>query len=65
MAFSHNPKIITDGLVLALDPADKNSHLSGSGTWTDLSPLGHDGTISGSAESARKAWIISNLGTGK
>ena len=38
MAFSHNPKIITDGLVCALDAADKNSY-SGSGAganWYDL-----------------------------
>jgi len=37
MAFSHSPKIVTDGLELFLDPGDKNSY-PGSGTaWYDLS----------------------------
>jgi len=30
-------KIVTNGLVLALDAADRNSYVSGSATWTDLS----------------------------
>jgi hypothetical protein len=38
-------KIVTDGLVLALDAADKNSY-SGSGTtWNDLSGNGNSGTL--------------------
>jgi len=36
MAFSHSPKIVTDGLILNLDAADKVSYL-GSGTdWNNL-----------------------------
>jgi len=30
-------KIVTEGLVLALDAADRNSYVSGSTTWNDLS----------------------------
>jgi hypothetical protein len=40
-----NGKIITDGLVLALNAADKNSY-PGSGTaWNDLSGNGNNGTL--------------------
>ena len=46
MAFSHNPNIVTDGLVLSLDAADKISFSSGSTTWTDLSRNSNNGTLS-------------------
>ena len=36
MAFSHSPKVVTDGLVLCLDAADKNSYPGSGTTWTDL-----------------------------
>lgn len=37
MALHHNPRIVTEGLIVYLDSADKNSY-SGSGTeWKDLS----------------------------
>ena len=38
-------KIVTDGLVLALDAADRNSYVSGSTTWNDLSRSGFNGTL--------------------
>jgi hypothetical protein len=41
-------KIVTNGLVLALDAADRNSYVSGSTTWTDLSGNGINGTLTGS-----------------
>jgi hypothetical protein len=45
MALSRGPKIITDGLVLCLDAADKKSY-SGSGTtWYDRSGDNIDGTL--------------------
>ena len=45
MGFSRGPKIVTDGLVLCLDAANKKSY-SGSGTtWTDLSGQGNNGTL--------------------
>ena len=47
MAQQYGPKIITDGLVLSLDAADKNSY-PGSGTaWSDLSGNGKNGTLGG------------------
>ena len=49
MGLSHSPKIVTDGLFLALDPGNAKSHPGGTGTtWTDLSGRGNDGTIIGS-----------------
>lgn len=45
MALSHNPKIVTNGLVLCLDAANPKSY-SGSGTtWKDLSGNGNNGTL--------------------
>ena len=40
-----NGKIITDGLVLALDAADKNSYVSGSTVWNDLSGNNNSGSL--------------------
>ena len=36
MAFGNGPRVVTDGLVLALDASDRNSYISGSSTWFDL-----------------------------
>ena len=45
MAFAHSPKIVTDGLVLALDAGNPKSYTSGSTTWRDKSGNGNDGTL--------------------
>ena len=45
MASNYSPKIVTDGLVLCLDAADKNSYPGSGTTWSDLSPNGNDGTL--------------------
>ena len=37
MALHHNPRIVTSGLVLALDAADVNSYPGSGTTWYDLS----------------------------
>ena len=45
MSFNNGPRIVTSGLVLSLDAADKNSYI-GSGTiWTDLSGNNATGTL--------------------
>jgi hypothetical protein len=45
MGISYNPRIVTDGLVLALDAGNTKSY-PGSGTaWTDLSGRGNTGTL--------------------
>ena len=49
MALNHGTKpIVTDGLVLCLDAADKNSYPGSGTTWYDLSGYGNHGTLSGS-----------------
>jgi hypothetical protein len=43
MAYHTGPKIVTDGLVLCLDAADRNSYTDSDTTWTDLSGYGNSG----------------------
>ena len=45
MATKGGPKIITDGLVLALDAANPKSYPGSGTTWTDLSNSGNDCTL--------------------
>ena len=48
MATNYNPRIVTDGLILALDASNTKSY-PGSGTiWRDLSGRGNNGTIDNS-----------------
>jgi hypothetical protein len=42
---NYGPKIVKDGLVLALDAADTNSYPRTGTTWTDLSGNGYNGTL--------------------
>jgi hypothetical protein len=45
MGFSRGPKVVTDGLVLALDAGSKKSYPGSGTTWTDLSGNGNTGTL--------------------
>jgi hypothetical protein len=45
MAKHHNPRIVTDGLVLCLDAANKRSYPGSGTTWFDLSGNGNNGTL--------------------
>ena len=45
MASNYSPKIVTDGLVLCLDAADKNCYGGSGTTATDLSPQGNNVTL--------------------
>jgi hypothetical protein len=45
MSFVHSPKIITEGLVLALDAGNTKSYTSGSTTWFDKSGNARNGTL--------------------
>jgi len=42
---SYNPSIVTDGLVLCLDAANRRSYPGTGTTWTDLSGNGNNGTL--------------------
>jgi len=45
MSYRTGPKIVTDGLVLCLDAADRNSYPGSGSTWIDLSGNGNNGTL--------------------
>jgi hypothetical protein len=45
MGISYNPAIITNGLVLCLDAANRKSYPGSGTTWTDLSGNGNNGTL--------------------
>ena len=45
MGISGGPDMIQDGLVLSLDASDRNSYVSGSATWFDLSGNAYNGTL--------------------
>lgn len=44
MAFNYSPKIVTDGLVFAVDAANKKSYPGSGTTWSDMVG-GNDGTL--------------------
>jgi len=45
MALVHSPSIVTSGLVLCLDAANRKSYPGSGTTWTDLSGNGRTGTL--------------------
>jgi hypothetical protein len=45
MAFANGGYIVTNGLVLALDAGDRNSYVSGSTTWYDISGNNSNATL--------------------
>jgi hypothetical protein len=45
MGFFRGPKIVTDGLILALDAASPRSYPGTGTTWYDLSGQGNNGTL--------------------
>ena len=47
MGVAYNSRIVTENLVLCLDAANTKSYPGSGTTWTDLSGLGNNGTISG------------------
>lgn len=49
MAFENGPRIVTNGLILSLDAADRNSYPGSGTTWTDLSGKGFNCSMTPSA----------------
>ena len=45
MGLNHSPRIVTNGLVLALDAGNTKSYPGSGTTWTDLSGQGNTGTL--------------------
>jgi len=54
MAFHYSPKIVTSGLVLALDAGNSNSYPGSGNTWYDLSGNSNHATKNGNA--ANPVW---------
>ena len=50
MGYSFGGPIVTDGLTLCLDAADRNSYPGSGTTWADLSSLGNNGTLSSNTD---------------
>ena len=48
MSIGYGPRVVTSGLVLALDAADRNSYPGSGTTWTDLTGRGNNGTLTNS-----------------
>ena len=64
MSLHHNPRIVTSGLVLALDAGDVNSYPGSGTTWYDTSGNAYNGTLySGAAYAARNGGVITFDGT--
>lgn len=49
MGIAYNPKIVTNGLVLALDASNTKSYPGSGTTWTDLSGYNYQHTLSNTA----------------
>ncbi len=45
MSYNSGGRIVSNGLVLCLDAANRKSYVSGSTTWTDISRTGNNGTL--------------------
>ena len=59
MALSHSPSIVTNGLVLCLDAANRKSYPGSGTTWTDLSGNGNNGTlVNGATFSSANGGVI-------
>ena len=56
MGLAHSPKIVTNGLVLALDAGNPKSYPGSGTTWTDLSGNGRNATKGGSQSPTYPSW---------
>ena len=48
MAFTRGANVVTNGLVLSLDAANRKSYISGSSSWRDMAGSGYLGTLTNS-----------------
>jgi len=63
MGLFHSPKIVTDGLVLALDAANPKSYPGTGTTWIDMSGNGHNATLHSVTHSSSNGGIFVISGT--
>jgi hypothetical protein len=64
MSFHHSPKIVTDGLVFCIDPANPKSYSTGS-TCRDLTLKNGVGTLTNVTLSSDKGFIFSTYNSSK
>ena len=62
MALRHSPKIVTDGLVLALDAANTRSYPGSGSTWFDLSGNNHNATLNSVTHSTVNGGVFVTAG---
>lgn len=62
MSIGYNPKIITDGLVLALDAANVKSYPGSGTTWYDLSGNNRNGTVNGAPTYTANSFTLNGNG---
>lgn len=65
MAFTHSPKIVTDGLVLYIDPANTKSYPSGSSVCVDLIDSSYSGSLNLTTWTADKLGVFNFTNTAK
>ena len=58
MGISYNPSIVTDGLVLCLDAANRKSYPGSNTTWYDLSGNGNNGGLVGSTTFNSEGYFV-------
>ncbi len=63
MGLGHSPRIVTDGLVLCLDAANKRSYGGSGTTWTDRSKSGNNGSIANAQFNSDNGGVFSFDGT--
>ena len=63
MAFFHSPKIVTDGLILALDAANPKSYPGSGTTWYDLSGNENNGTLYSVSHTTSNRGVFVTSGT--
>ena len=63
MSNNYGPKIVTDGLVLCLDAADRNSYPGSGSTWYDLSGNGYNCSIQSDAVLSSEGVILDGTGS--
>ena len=63
MGIGYGPRVVTDGLVLALDAGDTNSYPGSGTTWTDLVGNGYNATLINSPSHNSEIGYISFDGT--
>ncbi len=61
MAFGNGPRIVTSGLVLALDAADRNSYPGSGTTWRDMSGNNNSGSLTNGPTFSNNSFVFDGV----